>query len=136
MFAGGLDYFAVGSAQPTVQHKIAWQPFAVTAGAGVLGSLLWTKHPVLGFLGASALGSNVFDVARGSERWQTAGRRLGKHVVAVAGSLAMPHHPMFGYIAGAVAGDLLIDGDGSGVIESWARVATSEPEHIEIRTLA
>lgn len=54
--------------------------------------------------------------------------------MAVAGSLAMPTHPAVGYVAGAVAGDLLIDGDGSGIVEEFAHYAgvREAPQKIEL----
>jgi len=93
---------------------------AVAVAAGALGALVFRKHPALGFLNAAALASNVHAVATGEREGKDAVRRMGRHVVATAGSLALPGYPVIGYVAGAIAADLLIDGNGGGIIEEWA----------------
>lgn len=133
MYACGLDILGAEPAGGMVR-QVSLSSTAVSLGAGALGAFLSRKHPVLGFLGASALASNIHAVAAGERTWRNAGHRIGKHVMAVAGSLAMPKHPAVGYVAGAVAGDLLIDGDGSGIVEEWAHYAgvRDAPQNIEI----
>lgn len=129
----GLDILG---AEPAggLARPISWPSAAVSVGAGVVGALVSPKHPVLGFLSASALASNAHAVAAGDRTWRDAGRRIGKHVMAVAGSLAMPKHPAVGYVAGAVAGDLLIDGEGGGIVEEWAHYAgvREAPQKVDI----
>lgn len=133
-----MDFYGLDTlgAEPAggLHHPISWPSTVVSLGAGAVGALLSRKHPVLGFLGASALASNVHAVAAGDRTWRDAGRRIGKHVMAVAGSLAMPTHPAVGYVAGAVAGDLLIDGEGGGIVEEFAHYAgvREAPQKIEI----
>jgi hypothetical protein len=93
----------------------------VALGAGALGALVFRRHPALAFLNAAALASNAHAVATGDRTTKDAIKRMGRHVVATAGSLALPSYPVIGYVAGAVAADLLIDGEGGGIIEEWAR---------------
>lgn len=133
MNACGLDILGADEIK-NLARPISWSSTAVSAGVGVLGALAWRRHPVLGFLGASALASNVHAVAAGDRGWKAAGKRMGKHLVAVAGALALPSHPAVGYVAGAVAGELLLDGDGSGIVEEWAHYAgvRDAPQKIEI----
>jgi hypothetical protein len=87
--------------------------------AGALGAVLVPKHPVLAFLGTAAAASNAHAVMKRERSLKDAFKRMGRHLVATAGSLALPKYPAIGYIAGAVAGDLLLDGEGGGIIEEW-----------------
>lgn len=87
--------------------------------AGALGAVTVKKHPVLAFLGTAALASNAHAVAVGERSIKQAVQRLGRHVVATAGSLSVPKYPAMGYVAGAVAADMLIDGEGGGLIEEF-----------------
>jgi hypothetical protein len=102
---------------------------ALSIGVGTIAALAYPKHPVLLFLGTSALASNVHAVATGNRTWKEAARRIGRHIVAAAGSLALPSNPAVGYVAGAIAGDLLLDGSGGGIIEEWAHYAGVEWAH-------
>jgi len=116
----GFDY--MGAEELQLQPpRVTWQRVVVSLVAGVLGSRLFPKHPVLSFLGSAALASNVHAAATGEKSWYGAIRRVGCHVVATAGSLALPKHPAIGYVAGAIAGDLLLDGEGGGIVEEWMR---------------
>jgi hypothetical protein len=113
----GFDYLG---AEP-VAH-IARPSFgrsAIALAAGAVGAMFVPKHRVLAFLDTAALAGNVHAIASGDRSWKDAFRRLGRHVVATAGSLALPAYPVMGYIAGAIAGDLLLDGEGGGIIEEW-----------------
>lgn len=126
-----LDF--IGATSPALPPH-ALPPIVMSAGVGILGAVLWRAHPVLGFLGASALASNAYDLATRRQTWKQTGLRVGKHVAAVAGSLALHSHPAIGYVAGAVAADLLIDGKGGGVMEEWAHrtgLAPGQPEIID-----
>jgi len=114
----GLDLLGA-EAPPRLQMSLGRTLLAL--GAGAVGALLIPKHRVLGFLNASALASNTYAIAKKERSFKDAAKRMGRHVVATAGSLAMPNHPAIGYVAGAVAADLLIDGEGGGIIEEWSR---------------
>jgi hypothetical protein len=98
---------------------MSWGRGAFALAAGALGAVLVPKHPVLAFLGSAAAASNVHAVAQGDRTWKASVKRMGRHVVATVGSLSVPKHPLLGYIAGAVAADLLIDGEGGGIIEEF-----------------
>jgi hypothetical protein len=91
--------------------------------AGGLGAVLVRQHPVLAFIGFSAVAGNAHAVATGVSTWKKAAERLGQHAVATAGALALPKHPVIGYVAGAVAAELLIDDEGAGVLDEWAHRA-------------
>jgi hypothetical protein len=71
-------------------------------------------------------------VATGHREWKDAARRVGKHVVATAGALALPSHPAVGYVGAAVAADLLLDGKGGGLIEEFAHYAGIESGQPEV----
>lgn len=94
--------------------------FAASVAGGFLGMILWPRHWLLGILGGSALGSNVHAVSTGRRTWKQAARRMGQHVVATAGSLAVPSHPAVAYAAAAVAADLVLDDEGHGLLSEWA----------------
>lgn len=115
----GLDF--IGAAPDAKQpHPLSLVDVGIALAAGAAGAALWRGHRVLGFLGASALGSNAHAVATGRRGWKDAARRLGKHVVATGGALALTSHPAIGYVGGAVAADLLLDGNGGGLLEEFA----------------
>jgi len=103
----------------TASRQIPWTRTAVAVAAGALGAVLVPKHPVLAFLGVAAAASNTQAVVAGERPWKDAVRRMGKHVVATVGALAVPKYPAMGYVAGAVGADLLIDGEGGGIIEEF-----------------
>ena len=130
----GLDFLGTEPSAKPARIPMSLSGSAVAIGAGVIGAALWRKHPVLGFLGLSAFASNAHALATRNRSFGEAGKRMGKHFVAVAGSLALQSHPAVGYIAGAVAADLLLDGTGGGIVEEWAHYAgvRDEPQRVEI----
>ena len=69
---------------------------AAAAGAAVLGAALAPAHPILAAVVGFAAGGNVHDVATGRRTPGGAARRVGQHVVAAAGSLALPAYPVVG----------------------------------------
>jgi len=91
----------------------------IALAAGAIGAVLVKKHPVLAFLGTAAVASNTHAVVVGERTLKEAIKRVGRHVVATAGSLSVPKYPAMGYVAGAVAADLFIDGEGGGIIEEF-----------------
>lgn len=120
----GLDW--LGAAEPKPRPKLRPVSKAnLLAGlaGGLAGGVLWRKHPVLGVLGGYALTSSVHDVATGERTLTQAGERVGQAVVATAGSLALPSHPAIGYVAAAIAANLLIDEEGTGLLQEWAHRA-------------
>ena len=76
---------------------------------GSLAASMIPKHPVLGFIGASAATYNLVSVAQKETMPRDATRNMLKHAVAITGSLTMKTHPVWGYLAGAIAGNLLLD---------------------------
>lgn len=131
----GLDFLGAElPIKPSARIPISLSAGAVALVAGAIGAAICRKHPVLAFLSASALASNAHALATKNRTLTEAGKRMGKHVVAVAGSLALQSHPAVGYIAGAVAADLLLDGTGGGIVEEWAHYAgvRDAPERVEI----
>jgi len=117
MTSHGFDLLGAEVPKPA---PLSWGRGALALAAGAVGALLIPRHPVLTFLGAAALASNAHAVAVGDRTFKNAAKRMGRHVVATAGSLALPKYPAMGYVAGAIAGDLLLDGEGGGIIEEWA----------------
>ena len=112
----GFDLLGV---ETPPKHPLPLQRSVIAVATGALGAVLMPKHPMLAFLGGAAVASNVHAAASGDRTWSDAVRRVGRHIVATAGSLALPKYPAIGYIAGAIAADLLIDGQGGGLIEEW-----------------
>jgi hypothetical protein len=110
----------LGAETPITPKVMTWMRGALALGTGILGAVLIPKHPVLAFLNGAALASNVHAVATGDRKLADAGKRMGRHIVATASSLALPKYPAIGYVAGAIAADMLIDGEGGGIIEEWA----------------
>lgn len=113
----GLDYLGAELAAP---QPIQFGRTALALAAGALAAVLSRKHPVLAFLGGAAVVSNTHAVLKGERTWKQAVNRMGKHVVASVASLSVPKYPALGYVAGAVAGDMLLDGEGGGIIEEFA----------------
>jgi hypothetical protein len=113
----GFDYLGAELVKPA---PMSWGRGILALAAGALGAVLVPKHPMLAFLNTAALASNVHAVAKGERTAKDAIKRMGRHVVATAGSLALPKYPAMGYVAGAIAAELLIDGEGGGIIEEWS----------------
>jgi hypothetical protein len=112
----GLDY--LGAVPLVAKPRVSWSRAALALAAGTLGAFVFRRsHPVLAFIGTAAVASNTHAVVVGDRTLRGAVRRIGCHVVATAGSLALPSYPAIGYVAGAIAGDLLLDGEGGGIVE-------------------
>jgi hypothetical protein len=114
----GLDF--LGAEVLPKPAPLTWGRTTLALMSGVVGAIFFRKHPVLAFLNAGALASNIHAVATGDRSVKNAIKRMGRHLVSTAGSLALPNHPAMGYVAGAVAADLLIDDEGGGIIDEWA----------------
>lgn len=72
------------------------------------GALAWDKHRWLGLTAGHALGSNAYDLAKGSKSEKiSAACRVAIAGAAVGGSLHMKKRPVVGYFAGLAAGALL-----------------------------
>lgn len=117
--SSGFDCLGAEVIRPA-RPPVSWGRSVLAVGAGILGAVLIPKHPVLAFLNAAAVASNVHAVIQKDRTAKDAIKRVGRHIVATAGSLALPQHPAVGYIAGAIAADLLMDGEGGGIIEEWS----------------
>jgi len=76
-------------------------------GGGVLGSYLWKKHRVLGFLGGHAVGSVVYPMIRnhGNDR-RKALAQLGVEGMGIGGALAWKKHPVLGWLGGVIVGSI------------------------------
>lgn len=121
------------------EHPVQIRPVEMTRGnlaatfsGGLLGMILWRRHWLLGILGGSALGSNAHAVSTGRRTWKQAARRMGQHVVATAGALAVPSHPAVAYVAAAVAADLVLNGEGHGLLSEWAHHLPRRGGEVEI----
>jgi hypothetical protein len=113
-----ISGFDILGAEPPRQ-PISLKRTLVALGAGAVGALLVPKHPVLAFLGIAAAASNTHAVLAEERTMKQAIQRMGRHIVATVGSLSVPKFPAMGYVAGAVAADLFIDGEGGGIIEEF-----------------
>jgi hypothetical protein len=117
MIVSGFDI--LGAELPK-RVAVSWSRTLIALAAGVVGAVTVKKHPVIAFLGAAAVASNAHAVVKGDRTVKAAIKRMGRHVVATVGSLSVPKYPAMGYVAGAVAADLLIDDEGGGIIEEFA----------------
>lgn len=111
----GADTLPMG--RPPMSLSVAQRELALSAGGGVLGLMLWRRHPILGLLTGFVLAGNAHSVATKNKTWWQAGKRVACHGVAVAGSLAVPEFPAMAYILTSVAANLLIDR--KGIAEEW-----------------
>lgn len=107
---------AVSVVEPA--KKESWGAVAATVAGGIGGMLLWSKfprvgkhHPVLGLLNGFALGGNIARVVTKDITPRKAAENIGAHLVATAGSLALPSHPLIGYLAGAAGSNLFLKRD-------------------------
>ena len=82
---------------------------ALIGGTG--GALAASAHPILGALFGTALARSAVDLASGEATLRGAGSQVGRHAIAVVGSLAMPAAPIVGYVLGAVAGNAVLAKD-------------------------
>jgi hypothetical protein len=113
--ASGFDM--LGAELPTKPAPLSWSRTAIAVVAGAVAAAVVKKHPVLAGLGAAALASNIHAVAQGDRSLKDAAKRMGRHMVATVSSLSVPKYPAAAYAAGAVAGDLLFDGQGGGMLD-------------------
>ena len=114
-----FDFLGAEEEQP--KNPMPANRAALTLGAGILGALIFRKHPVLGFIGASTVVANTHAVYQKDKSPREALQRVGQYIVGIAGALALPKHPALAFGAAFIAADALIDGDGGGVIEEWAK---------------
>ena len=113
----GLELLGVErpSRRPSVQAILT--RYLVAGGAGVIAAVYVPAHPVLAGLGTAAAVSNTYAAIQGERSWKQALTRMGGHVVATAGALALPAAPAIGWIAGAIAAELIFDGKGGGMLD-------------------
>lgn len=76
--------------------------FGTIAGAAA-GAYLWNDHRVLGAIGGGSLGRNLPALMLPDQR-KLAIRNLATTGTGIAGSLAMPRHPVIGFVVGSVVG--------------------------------
>jgi len=114
----GFDLLGIDLEPQSIEHSTKWYPIAAAAIGGIAGAVLWRSHPILGHLGGWALGRNIYGLATKERTLPQVGRTLGSHAVATAASLSLPAYPVLGYIAGAVASDLLLNSD-EGLKVTW-----------------
>jgi uncharacterized membrane protein len=69
---------------------------------GVVGMMLWKRHPVLGFLAGHAVGAMAYPLYKGDKK--RAMCNLAVEGTGIAGALYYRKHPALGYIMGASAG--------------------------------
>jgi hypothetical protein len=127
--SSGFDLLGAEALEPAPK-KFVWTRSALAIAAGAVAASVFKRHPVLAFLDTAAAVSNAHAVYVGERTWRDAAKRMGRHVVATVGSLTVPKYPAAGYVAGAVAGDLLFDGEGGGIIDEIANyegIKSSKP---------
>ena len=122
-------------AEVEIKDRPWWQPLLASIAGAATVAALWKSHRNLGGMIGLVLGRNAFGVVVKDRTWQEAGRNVGQHVIATVGSLSIPSHPVMGWFAGAIAGDVLIDGHGGGLLEQWVR-AIEGKKPVPVQTLA
>lgn len=75
----GVDPLPTASAAPA---RASFTGMGIAVAAGTAGALLVRSHPVLAFLGFSAVAGNAHAVATKERTWKQAAERVGRHVVA------------------------------------------------------
>lgn len=102
--------------EPTTGSLVGRTAFSLLAGA--TAAALFNQRPVLAFIGGAAVAGNLFAFSQSERTGRQVVKNLGRHAVAIAGSLALPKYPAWGYIAGAVAGNLLLSDDEDGLFDA------------------
>lgn len=128
------DFDSFGAEEVPKKNPMPVQRSALALGSGILGALIFRKHPVLGFIGASTIAANADAAYRKDKTPREAVQRVGQYLVGIIGALALPQHPALAFVGGFIAADALIDGEGGGVIEEWAEyggVNLHEPKQLE-----
>jgi hypothetical protein len=91
------------------QQLAVWTKKSILPGlaVGAVGSFLWKKHPVLGFLGGMVLGGNASSLMQGGGERRNAALTLGAAGVAIYASLKYRKHPALAYVGAGTAASLL-----------------------------
>lgn len=105
----GLDVLGADPIVPENKERNAVIRSVASLVVGSLAASMIPKHPVLGFIGGSAVAYNLTSLAQKEQTPRDATRNILKHAVAITGSLTMKNHPVWGYLAGSIAGNLLLD---------------------------
>ena len=124
-FLGIMSPGALSIAEPKTDPSLA-KTIVPGAAAGVIGSLLWKKHMVLGFLAGDAIGLNAFRIFRdhGDDRVRAA-TNLGLGASGIIGSLMWQKHPVWGWLIGhmigAVATSFVPGSNAARLVDNWRR---------------
>lgn len=110
----------LGAEEPPKKNPMPRERSLLAVGAGVLGALIFRKHPVLGFIGAATTAANIHAVYKKDKTPKQAIQRMSQYAVGITGALMLPKHPALAFGAGFIAADALVDDNGDGVIEEWA----------------
>lgn len=105
--------------------QMTWTRGILAVAAGAVAATLVPKHPFLAALGAASIASNAHAVAKGERTAKQALRRMGRHVIATAGSLALPKYPAIGWGAGFISSGFILDEEDS-LLAEWSASEKSE----------
>lgn len=84
------------------------RPTVLSVIGGSIGLFAWRAHPILGLLTGIVVSHGIYDFYNQKATSQEVARDLGKHASAVGGALLFGAHPVLGYLAGAIAGQLVL----------------------------
>jgi hypothetical protein len=105
IIAIGLDY--LNGTSKVVPEGYWTRRVAFGLVGGVLGSLLWPKHRVLGALLGHSAATTAFRLTSDFDSRSAAIADFGSSGIATAAALTLPIHPAVGYTAGLISSRLL-----------------------------
>jgi hypothetical protein len=119
-----------GEREGTIDLEIgadSWKSIGSGIVGGTLAMSAWKAHPVVAFLDGYELGSTAMDVRTGAIDKTEALRRLGRTAIATVATLLLPVPGLFGWLAGAIAAQVVIpDGDRTLVERARSIIAQAE----------
>ena len=104
----GVALVKTGPSKAEIMKEAAVQ-LVPGVGVGLAGAFVGSKlgHPVLGFLGGAAIGSNALTIYKGGPDRRKAICRLGVESAAIGAVLATDRgHPIVRYVIGGILGGI------------------------------
>ena len=103
-----LDLLGADAPPDAAPQQSAWHAMGAAIVGGVVGLLMTREHPVVGFITGYDVGGTLADLRAGRLDREQATRVMGRSALAAVAATSLPVSPILGYIAGAIAGDMLL----------------------------
>lgn len=103
-----LDLLGADAAPAPTPQQSAWHAMGAAIVGGVVGLLVTRDHPVVGFVTGYDVGGTLADLRAGRLDREQATRVMGRSALAAVAATSLPVSPVLGYVAGAIAGDMLL----------------------------